>query len=326
MSSSNDLITTLTSAQTYLYQVGCPILMFIGTLGCVLNLIVFTQKNLRKNPCSIYFITYNLSNFVYIYSSLLSLTLSVGYNIDPSAYNLAICHLRLYIIILFNCLSPFYLILASIDRILITSPNARTRRRSTPHFACMCIIFGTLFWVLFHSHALILTNITQLGPNYFLCYFQSGIYLVFISYYSFIKELLAISLMILCGLWSIKNIQNTHRVRPAPDLSVSRTGIESNLHSTSSKDRQLMFMLLLDTTIYGLFSFMFAIFLMYQQITQNYIKSADQIQIENIIRNICLFGVGVPFCSSCYTNLIASKTFRKKVKKVFSWKRIFCIN
>jgi hypothetical protein len=248
MSSST---AAMESAEKYLYQFCCPILMFIGTIGCLLNLIVFTQKNLRKNPCSSYFITYNIANFLYIYSSLLSLTLDVGYNIDPSAYNLVLCRLRLYITILFNCLSPFYLILASIDRILVTSPKARTRQRSNHRFAYICIIIGTLFWSLFHSHALIASTITQIGPHQFLCCFREGVHLVFVSYYSLIKEITALSLMIICGLWSINNIRRIHRVRAIPNLSVGRTDIEVNSYSTSSKDRQLIFMLLMDTTIYS---------------------------------------------------------------------------
>jgi hypothetical protein len=326
MTSSDDSLAVLKSAELYLYQVGGPILMFIGTIGCLLNLSVFTQKNLRKNPCSIYFIAYNLANFIYIYSSLLSLTLGIGYEIDPSAYNLGICHLRLYITILFNCLSPFYLILAAIDRILITSPNALTRQKSTRRLAYACLGGGTLFWALFHSHALILSNITQIGPNIFLCYYEQGNYLAFISYYSIIKEIIALSLMIFCGLWSIKNIRSTHRITAATDLSVTRIGgVTGNLRSNSSKDRQLMFMLLMDITIYALFSFVFAISLMYTQITQNYIKSADRLQIESIVTFICLYSAGIPFCTSCYANLIVSKTFRKEVKKIFSWKRICCI-
>jgi hypothetical protein len=145
MSSSTELIAAMEAAETYLYRFGCPILMLIGIIGCILNLIVFTQKNLRKNPCSIYFIAYNLANLTYIYSSLLALTMSIGYSIDPSSHNLAICHLRLYITVLFNCLTAFYLILAAIDRILITSPNALTRQRSTRRFAYVCIGIGTLF-------------------------------------------------------------------------------------------------------------------------------------------------------------------------------------
>jgi hypothetical protein len=315
-SPSTDLVTAMQSAQKYLYQLGCPILILMGTVSCALNLIIFRQRTLRRNPCSIYFIAYNMANFLYIYSSLLSLTLNLGYNIDFSAHSLIICRLRLYITILLNCLSPFFLILAAIDRILVTSRNALTRQRSTRRLAYTCIILGTLFWALFHSHALIWTNVEQTGSTTFLCYFQAGVYLTFIGYYSLIKETLVFLLMLICGLWPIKNIRQIRRIAVAPNLSVSRTTGESNPHSTSSKDRQLILMLLMDIGVYTLFSFALAIFLMYQQITQNYIKSADQIQIEFIVRNLCLFSVGIPFCVGCYTNLLVSKTFRRKVKKV----------
>ncbi|CAF1152433.1 unnamed protein product [Rotaria sordida] len=323
---SSDTIALMKSAQKYLYQFGCPILMFIGTVSCIINLIVFTQKILRKNPCSIYFIAYNVANFIYIYSSLLALTLSVGYSIDASVYNLIICRLRLYTVTLFNILSPFYIILASIDRILITSSNALTRQRSTRRLAYLCIIIGTLFWALFHIHALIASSITQLAPNTFLCYFQPGVHLIFVSYYALIKETSSLSLMIICGLWSIKNIRSMGRVRMIVNTSVSKTTTGGSIQSNSSKDQQLMFMLLMDIIIYASFSFVFVIYLMYQQTTQNYIKNAERIQIETCIRNICLFSAGIPFCTSCYANLIVSKTFRSEAKKAISWKRILCIN
>jgi len=96
---------------------------------------LYSKKNLRKNPCSIYFIAYNLANVTYVYSSLLGLTLDIGYKIDFNGYNLSICRLYLCIVLLSNCLSPFYLILASIDRISVTSLNALTRQRSTRRLA-----------------------------------------------------------------------------------------------------------------------------------------------------------------------------------------------
>jgi hypothetical protein len=326
MTSSDDSLAVLNSAVLYLFKVCGPILILIGTIGCVLNLNVFTQKNLRKNPCSIYFIAYNLANLIYIYSSLLGFTLDVGYQIDPSLYNLPICRLRIYVGFLFDCLSPFYLILAAIDRILITSPNARTRQKSTRRLAYICLGGGTLFWILFHIHAFFLSNIIEIGPNIFLCYFQPGVYVAFVGYYSVIEEILALSLMIFFGLWSIKNVRSTRRITAAKDLSAPRIGgVTGNLQSASSKDRQLMFMLLMDITIYGLFSFIYGIYLIYEEITQNDVKSYDRIEIESNLQYLCIYSASIPFCTSCYTNLIASKTFRKEVKKVVSWKRICCI-
>ncbi|CAF1465618.1 unnamed protein product [Adineta steineri] len=311
-SSLNDMVTTMKLVEKYLYQIGCPVLIVIGTISCIINLIVFSQKNLRKNPCSIYFIAYNLANFIYIYSSLLSLTLNIGYKINANIYHLALCRVFLYTVALFNSLSSFYLILASIDRILITSRNAITRRKSTRRLAYLCIIVGTLFWALVHAHLLIFSTITQITPNSFLCYYQPGIHLTFMGYYSIIKEISALLLLTICGLWSIKNIHSLHHMRIVLNLSVTKNVIETN--SSSGKDRQLFSMLLMDIIIYAVFSFIFSIFLMYQQITQNQIKTSDRIQIETVIRDLCLFSAGIPFCLGCYTNLFVSKTFRTDIR------------
>ncbi|CAF3850729.1 unnamed protein product [Adineta steineri] len=71
---------------------------------------------------------------------------------------------------------------SSIDRVLVTSTNARTRQRSTPRLAYICISGATLFWMLFHCHALILTDIQEIAPGLFLCYPRAGPYVVFMGY------------------------------------------------------------------------------------------------------------------------------------------------
>ncbi|CAF0874477.1 unnamed protein product [Adineta steineri] len=305
-------MAALNIIQQYLFQIACPLLLLIGIAGCILNLIAFSRKNMRKNPCSIYFIAFNLANFIYINVALLNLILEVGYNISPSASNLIICRLRVYISTVFDCLSPFYLLLASIDRIFITSKNALTRRRSNLGLAYICIVSGTLFWVLFSCHALIWSNILQIGPNLFLCYFQ-GVYLTFFSCFAIIKEMTTFLSLTICGIWAIKNIRSIHRVRVAPSIPNGH-----DMQRTSAKDRQLIFMLVIDVIMYALFSFTFASFLIYQEITQNDLKSNEQIQIESFIRNLSLFSIAIPFCVSFYANLIVSSVFRKEIKKILS--------
>lgn len=71
--------------------------------------------------------------------------MDLGYQINPSLENLALCRLRL---------SPFCLHLSSIDRSLVTSRNARTRQRSTQPLAYICLAIGTMFWALFPARYL----------------------------------------------------------------------------------------------------------------------------------------------------------------------------
>jgi hypothetical protein len=116
-------VESLKTAQKNLFRFGGPIFLCVGTINGILSLIVFTQKCLCKSPCSIY----NVPILILIYTSFLPITLEIGYNITPAAYNLVLCRLRLSTTFLFKCLCPFYLLLASVDGVLVTSPNARTR-------------------------------------------------------------------------------------------------------------------------------------------------------------------------------------------------------
>ena len=173
MSSDNAFIAYLVQIQTNFYRIGGPILMVIGTLSCILSFMVFMRKNLRKNPCSIYLMAVNVSNILLIFTSISLSTLAIGYKIDPSLSNLRFCRFRYYVMFLFDILGPSYLILAAIDRVLLTSPNALTRQRSTPRLAYTCIIIATVFWTLMHLHAAIVTDIVQIRPGVSLCFFPT---------------------------------------------------------------------------------------------------------------------------------------------------------
>ena len=317
MSSESDLISTIVSAQTYLYRLGGPILMFIGNISSIFNLIIFTRKNLRKNPCSIYLIAFNIINFLFLNTTLLQATLFNGFNINLISYNLTFCRFITYIGFLWDILSPFYLVLASVDRVLVTSRNALTRRRSTHRLAYICIISGTIFWMLFHIHALILMDIIEIYPNYFICYFFSNSYLQFTSYYSLILKAIIIPLlMIVFGLRAVKNVRTIGRVQIAPALPTNTATIRNALNPIHSKDRQLVKILIINISVYLIFSLMLSIVLMYQQITQYETKSSVQSQIDLFLLFVSLFSSYIPFCIVCYTNFFMSKTFRIEIKKI----------
>ncbi|CAF1399721.1 unnamed protein product [Adineta ricciae] len=302
MSQTSNLTVLSSSIPTNLYRHGGPILMIMGTIGSILSLIVFTKKNLRKNPCSIYFTAFNIANIFLIYLSLFITVLALGYNINPSLYNRTFCRFRFYAMVLFDVLNPSYLILASIDRLLITSPRVRIRHRSTPRLAYLCILSVTLFWCLIHIHTLIFTDIIEPMPNLIICYLQPGIHLMITSYYSIsIKGILIPLLMIIFGLWTHRNIRTTR------------------VHPTHPKDSQLIRLLLTDISVYIVFSLMISIVLMYQYLSS---RSRTEITSPNIQMQVFLVSIGlfnsyIPFSIVFYTNLLVSKSFRQEVRSVF---------
>ncbi|CAF1406980.1 unnamed protein product [Adineta steineri] len=315
MSSSLDYNAYLALIEKNLYAIGGPIIIILGTICSIISLFVFCQKKLRKNPCAIYFISINISNLFYIYSSILIISLSFGYNIDLSSYNIITCRLLYYCSLLFDCLSAFYLILASLDRVLVTSPNALTRQRSTLHLAYKSVIIGTLFWMLFHSHTLFLVDFYELAPGYFVCYFQPGLYANLIGYYStIVRGILMFALLIIFGIWTGKNLQNVnrHRIIPIAHTSVNTLGNQENI--IRSKTRQFALMLLMEILINIVFYAMLSITGIYEQIA----TSESQTTFYYFIRLIASFIGNIPLCASFMGNLFISKTFRSEVKRILS--------
>ncbi|CAF5018735.1 unnamed protein product, partial [Rotaria sp. Silwood1] len=268
-SSSTDVITALESIATYLYRFGGLILVVFGSISCILNVIVFSQKSLRKNPCATYLVVGNIFNLLFINSLLLSITLEVGYNIYFNSKNIVLCRLCYYTSLFSNVLSSYCFILASIDRVFVTSPHFSTRQRST-------LRGGTIFWMLFHSPSLVFTNITQIGENIYMCFYQVGFYLTFISFYSIIKESSSTLLLIIFGIWAVKNIRRVRRVILPTASSYSGTARVAGSHIIHTKDRQFVWMVLIDIVLYAIFCSMAAIFLTHQQITQYQQKSIEQ--------------------------------------------------
>ncbi|CAF0998450.1 unnamed protein product [Rotaria sordida] len=239
-SPSTDVSTTLESTATYLYRFGGLILVIFGSISCILNIIVFSQRSLRKNPCSTCLVVENIFNLLFINSLLLSITLEVGYNVYFTSTNIVLCRLCYYTSLFSNVLSSFCLILASIDRVFITSSNASTRQRSTLRFTYFCIIGGTIFWMLFHSPSLAFTNITQIGDNIYICFYQMGFYLTFISFYSIIKESSSTLSLLICGIWAVKNIRRLRRVTFSTASSNNGNARVVGSHIIHSKDRQFV--------------------------------------------------------------------------------------
>ena len=308
MSSSPGLIQSLQTAQKNLYVIGGPILIFLGTVSCLCNLIIFIRKNLRKSPCSLCLIAFNASSFLLIYFSLLPAVLQIGYNIEPGSYNLVYCRIRYYLGFVFTCLPPFYLILASIDRTLVTSSNATFRKWSNRSFISKCIIGLTVFWILFHIHALFNTNIIEFQPYYFLCYFDPGLYTILVSYYSLIVN--GMIPPILLAIFGLLTIRNVHLSRSR----IANSTNENGLNLTYQRNQQLIRMLLTEIIVCIMFGFIHPSILLYKQITQYNEKSFELMIIEQLMISVSTFILHIPYCVSLYTNLIVSKTFRGEVK------------
>ena len=315
MNMSSTLLSSLESTSKYLYRYGGVLLIGFGTIGCSLNILVFNQKKFCKNPCSIYFLIANIFNLLFIHSLLLMTTLESGFNIHLNVKSLLLCRLCFYTSLISNVLSTYCLLLASFNRALVTSPQYFVQNRAGQHFAYIHILFGTIFWMIFHSPALIFTNITSYNRNISICFYQTGFYLTFIGYYSIVKESLSSLLLITLGVWTINNLRRSRRSSYFA-ISFRKTSIPRSI--TRPNDRQFIFMVLTDIIIFSVCSSSAAIFLTHQQLTQYQEKSFEKIQLDLFLKHVAIFCLHIPFCISCYTNVLVSRAYRQAVRNIFS--------
>lgn len=310
---------SLYAIQIEIFRIGGPILIGIGTISCLLNLMVFSKSTLRKNPCAIYFIILNIINFLYFYLGLTFTVLAVGYSIDPSTTNLIFCRFRYYMAFVLACWQSSCLVLAAIDRTLFTSPNVRIRQRSTCRLVAICSLSIGFFWLLVNIHAWFFTEILQFGPGYFVCFYQAGLYNIIMSYYAaIINGMLPPILLTIFGWLTIRNIQKIRG--PAVHSRTtdrSTTGV-NRPYTIQSKDRQLIRILLVDISTFILCKFPVAIMFIYQQITQYAEKSSDQQVIEQCILQLTFFWYFVNNGIGCFTNLFISKTYRSELKDLLT--------
>lgn len=172
-------------------------------------------------------------------------------------------------------LSSWFTILAGIDRYCITSRHAHRRQISNRRVAWKSVAVAIGLGAALYCHIFGLFTIEQLksGPY---CYAQTGTYRIFYDFlyfasYSFIPPLLMTAV-------AIATVRNIHRMRQ----QVSPVG-ECRLRK---RDRQLIRMLLIQTTCTVILTLPIAVQKLYATFTQQWMKSSLQLAVESLITQV----------------------------------------
>ena len=275
----------------------------LGNIGSILNCLVFFQANLRKSPCSMYFIASSVSQLMTFNFALLTRMLNFGYGIRT--YNTFdwFCRIRFYITFTFVAMPRYFMILALIDRYVASSRDAVRRQWSTPAIARRLIAGNTLLWFLMYSHVLVCyTN--QSGS----CSPQSDTYnLILTIQYSIDSGFLPLMFMVIFGWWTLKNIRAIGRhIRP-----MGATNLAMNL---SRKDLQLIKVLTNQVVFFVILNIPYLVFAAYQLVTLALMRSPFRIAVELLVNNIVHCLVYIEYSFTFVINIATSPLFRSEFK------------
>ena len=213
-----------------------------------------------------------------------------------------------YLTLLFGTLTPTILILASIDRLLISSQNIDTRLYSSKRLGYFSISISAFFWTIYNIHALVKVDIQQIYPGYFTCtYDLSRIYLNFVTYSLAAIHLVFFLLMIILCLFAFKNVRRiravTHRMRIRQARFMTR------------KDFQLLRCLFLQDILFIGFGMLLIIYYIYYAVTKDQLRSMLEQGIINFLSKFFTFLYAIPFSANFFVFILVSKAFRYEVKR-----------
>ncbi|CAF1164968.1 unnamed protein product [Adineta ricciae] len=234
LSTNSTLITLLNSITLSISRYGFFIFVIFGTIGNILNVLIFYQKKLRASPCALYLRT----------SSCIDLVLTLGislprmlttYDLDYSAKIGIICKMRHFTYYSLSILSVWMVALAAVDRFLITSPLAKRRQMSSLRNAyrlisasaiLVTLVFGNLFYCADVVDNGVITSCSASTTR------QCGFY----NQIARLVTVLCIPEMVIIAV----SINMTRNLRYLKQATVTITSIRSAQYRVRKIDRQLI--------------------------------------------------------------------------------------
>ncbi|CAF3898477.1 unnamed protein product [Adineta steineri] len=243
----------------------------------------------------------------YINSTTIGLILINGFNVYLHNYNNFLCKTYFYSAFLFDTLSPTVLILASVDRLLISSQNVDTRLYSSKRLAYFSITINTLFWIIFNSHILIKVSVQQISPTDYICYYNfSKFYIDFVAYSSTIIHIAFFLLMIILCMLTFKNVRF---MRTVPHEK------RHHIRSMTNRDFQLLRCLFVQDILFIIFGMLIIAYYIYSLITKDQIQTPFKQALHNFFYKFLSFLYSIPYCMNVFVFIIVSKSFRHELKR-----------
>ncbi len=297
--------STLTTIENQLTLYGYSISMILGNIGNVFILIIFSRHH--QTACAIYLISTAVMNSVYLtFNGILSIY--ILYYPNTIILVPTFCKIYKYMMFTLGQQAKTMLILACIDRYLMTSDRASFRAFSTPKRAKYIIFFCCIFWSLFTIHIPIMTTIVHGQCN------RSGVYSIIYSVYSLIfVGLIPTITSAIFGYLTYRNMrQMLNRVQP-----VVQNTINTNI-IIQRRDRDLLIIVISEIFVYVVTTALYPLIQLETIISQNVLtnKSFQYSQIEIFILTISGFLLFINSAAPFYTYLISSKSFRRDFKQL----------
>ena len=288
-----------------LAKIVSPLIISCGLLGNTLNIFVLTRVNLRAHACSRYFLALASNNLLY---SLFQVTflLANAYSRDIQLLSLTFCKIFQYLASVLSFLSPYFIVLASLDRFCSSSSRARVRRFSDLRIAHRSIVVVLLVTLLFFIPTFLLYDLRDddgLG-----CQIRGDTILsqVFIISQVLLYAAVPPLLMIIFGLFTIWNTKQL-RILPQTTQQFRRT------------EGQLARMLLIQVFSYLLLNVPLCIMYLMLVLPLGYMPTDEFFFAYTVLA----YPFNFSYATTFFLYILTARVYREELIKLF--KRIFAV-
>ena len=194
------------------------VLIVLGSFGSVCNIIIFSSKDLKNNPCALYLLYTAVLELLILNFGILSRLASAHFGSTVLNENTIYCKSRAYLITAMTIIANYLVLLACIDRYMSTSSNVRQRAFSQMKVARWSASATIVAGLIINLHVFIFFDIRPF------CLPRPGVYALFYSIYLIVwATVIPNVLMFVCSTCTIRNLRKARlRIANAQLTSSSR--------------------------------------------------------------------------------------------------------
>ncbi|CAF1589310.1 unnamed protein product [Didymodactylos carnosus] len=294
-----------------------PIIMIFGTFSNICNLLIFSSRILRSNPCSKYFFFQAIINLCYLYFTVLFQLLGDGYNFDIKLKSYIICKLFYYFASVIRQCSAFFLLLVCLDRYAssLSSSTSIFKKINQKEIVKYIILITIILSLILYIHGPIIFDLIniQIGPTFFIlvCAISNSDLNLFTSVHlTLVYTILTPSLMLLFGLLTLRNVvKRRQQILPSE--------IDKTLRR--QRGRQMIRLMIVQTFIFIIFVLPLTVACFISSFVP--ITKINQIMQINLVKLASIFAY-FNMINSLYLNTFTSTIYRREGLKIlkFVWR------
>lgn len=300
----------------------------VGIIGAIINITTFVQRQIRTNPCSVYFLATSIVDFG-IMNVFILLEIITGFNkpLFNLIYSTRIwCKIGNYIMQILPCLSSSYIVLASFDRFCASSMNPTLRKWSCLKVSRIVVRVTFLGWALFSLHIPIaydriedpISRITQcrvaIGS-------PTALMIIDGFFFSLFNGAIIPFLLCICGLLILNNIKqsrtrvNTHQNTRSNGRSTGSKPITCHVTPIQQRnDTHMLRMLLVQVFLRIILNIPYIVIYLFGYFNK-VPKDLLLLLIYIIFSFIGRWFYYINYCQTFYINTLTSRLFRKSLQQ-----------